>query len=99
MVRLQVKEICPSSRVFRDDGQVLRDAIEAAWSDEAPVEVDFDGETIASVSFLDQGIATLFVDHAADDIGRRLTIVGLTEPDSRLVNELVAKRRAQRTAA
>jgi hypothetical protein len=99
MPRLRVREVCPESRLFRPDGARLRAAIESAWSEAAPLEVDFEGEAIASISFLDEGIATLFVDHDAELIRRRLQIVGLTDPDRRELNKLVAKRRAERRAA
>jgi hypothetical protein len=82
--------------VFRKDGQQLRQAIEAQWSDEEMLSVDFANERIASISFLDEGIATLFVDYEAEEIRRRLQVVNITDGDKRLLNELVADRRAQR---
>lgn len=99
MARLSVRSVCPESRVFRGDGTRLRSAIEAAWSDAETLEIDFEGETIASISFLDGGIATLFVDYDAEVIRRRLRVVNITEGDRRTLNELVAKRRAERAAA
>ena len=89
MLRLRVREVCPDSRVFRLDGARLRAAIEATWGDDTPVEVDFEGETIAS----------LFVDHDAELIRARLRLTGLTEPDRGQLNRLVANRRAERSAA
>lgn len=99
MQRLLLRQVCPDSRVFRADGQRLRAAIEAAWSDEEPLEVDFEDQTIASISFLDESVATLFVDYDAELIRRRLKLVGLTQGDRDQLNALVAKRRAARTAA
>lgn len=99
MPRLRIREVCPDSRVFRRDGARLRAAIEAAWDDDPPLEVDFEGETIASLSFLDEAVATLFVDHDAELIRSRLRLTGLTEPDREQLNRLVAKRRAERSAA
>lgn len=98
-MQLRVREICPESRVFRADGLRLRQAIEAAWNDQGPLQVDFENETIASISFLDEGIASLFVDYDTDLIRARLALTGLTEPDRRELNSLVTKRRGQRTAA
>lgn len=99
MLRLRVREVCPDSRVFRPDGAKLRAAIESAWGSEEEVEVDFDGETIASISFLDEGIAALFVDYDADVIRRRLRLEGLAEADRKELNRLVARRRSERVAA
>ena len=81
------------------DGERLRAAFESAWSKETPVELDFESELIASISFLDEGVATLFVDYDAEAIRERLRITNLTPSDRRMLNELVAKRRGQRTAA
>lgn len=97
-MRLRVRDICPDSRMFRTDGERLRAAIEARWQDDT-VQLDFESETIASISFLDEGIATLFVDHDAEVIRARLSVTGLLEGDRKLLNELVQKRRRQRTAA
>ena len=99
MPTLRVRDVCPASRLFRPDGARLRQAIETTWSDAEPIQVDFEGETIASLSFLDEGIATLFVDHDAEVIRRRLQVVGMTDPDRKELNRLVAKRRGERTAA
>lgn len=99
MRHLRVGDVCPESRVFRVDGQHLRAAIESAWAEDSPVELDFDNELIASISFLDEGIAALFVDYDAEGIRERLHITNLTASDRKMLNELVAKRRAQRTAA
>jgi hypothetical protein len=99
MTRIRLKDVCQTTRVFRVDGQRLRDAIEQAWNDQEAIEVDFESETIASISFLDQGIATLFVDYDSEVIRRRLKIIGLPEPDRRSLNDLISKRRAQRGAA
>lgn len=99
MRNLRVRDVCPESRVFRVDGERLRAAIESAWSSESPVELDFDNELIASISFLDEGVATLFVDYDAEAIRERLRITNLTASDRKMLNELVAKRRGQRTAA
>ncbi len=98
-MRLFVRRVCPDSRVFRPDGERLRDAIVGAWRDHESVEVDFEGETIASISFLDEAVAVLFVDHDAEVIRRRLQLTGLTDGDRRELNVLVSKRRSQRVAA
>lgn len=96
-MRLRVRDICPDSRMFRDDGERLRAAIEARW-DAEPVELDFESEPIASISFFDEGIATLFVDHDAETIRARLSVTGLLDGDRGLLNELVQRRRRQRAA-
>lgn len=97
-MRLVVQDVC-SSRVSRADGARLRAAILDAWNGHEVVEVDFLQETIASISFLDEGVAALFLDYDAEEIRRRLRVVGLVEGDRRELNRLVAKRRAKRVDA
>ena len=99
MPRLIVQEVCPFTRVFRDDGAKLREAIVANWSEVDPVEVDFDHEMIASTSFLDEGIAQLFLMFEPEVIRQQLRLVNLDEGDRRELNTLVALRRSQRDAA
>jgi hypothetical protein len=40
MTRIRVKDVCQTTRVFRVDGQRLRDAIEQAWNDQGPSRSD-----------------------------------------------------------
>jgi hypothetical protein len=53
-----------ASRVARDDGAHLRQAIEQAWHDAGPIVLDFEGLTIASVSFFDEALGVLALDRA-----------------------------------
>lgn len=63
------------------------------------MEVDFDHEMIASTSFLDEGIAHLFLMFEPEVIREQLRLVNLDEGDRRELNTLVAMRRSQRDAA
>jgi hypothetical protein len=91
-MRIRVRDVCPDSRMFRQDGEKLRHEIVARWSAEDPVDVDFENETIASVSFLDEAIAVLFLEHASDYIRARLTTSNLVEGDRRVLNDQVRQR-------
>jgi hypothetical protein len=96
MSRLIVSEICPS-RVFRADGERLRAAIMAAWSDDGPVEIDFEGERIASASFLDESIGVLALTHPLEVLKARLKPMNLTQPDRALLNQILSRRSAERS--
>ncbi|MFI5301135.1 MAG: STAS-like domain-containing protein [Polyangiales bacterium] len=98
MARLSVTEVCGNSRVTREDGARLREAVVAIWSDSAPVEVDFEGVAIASVSFFDEAFARLALEHPLDVMKRRLNLVGLTAPDRRLLNSLLQSRSRERAS-
>jgi hypothetical protein len=97
MRRLVVSEICPY-RLFRADGERLRAAIVAAWSDDEPVEIDFEDERIASASFLDESIGVLALTHPLEVLKARLRPVNLTKPDRGLLNQILSRRSAEREA-
>lgn len=96
-MRIRVRDVCPDSRVTRPDGARLREAIVERWSAEAALEVDFAGETIASVSFLDEAIAVLVLEHGPEIVRARLRLENLTEGDRRVLNQQVAHRLRERS--
>jgi len=96
-MRIRVCEICPDSRVTRQDGARLRETIVRSWSAEEPLDIDFEGKTIASVSFLDEAIAVLILDHGPEVVRSRLHLVDLTDGDRRVLNQQVAHRLQQRS--
>jgi hypothetical protein len=96
MHRLLVSQVC-SSRVFRADGERLRTAILAAWNDDEPVEIDFEGIRIASASFLDESIGVLALTHPLDVLKARLKPVNLTKPDRALLNQILSRRSIERS--
>lgn len=99
MPRLTVTQVCGQSRVTRDDGARLRAAIVAAWSDAEPLEIDFEGVSIASVSFFDEAFARLALEHPLDVLRRRLKLTGLTPQDRKLLNTLLQSRSREREHA
>lgn len=97
-MRITVTEICGPSRIYRSDGAKLREAIEQRWSDAEPLEVDFENITVASISFLDEAIAVLALDHPKDMLKRRLKLLNLHDADRRLLNAHIVSRARQREA-
>jgi hypothetical protein len=95
MARLVVREVAPS-QVFRADGERLRDAIERAWTDAEPLEVDFEGLRIASASFFDESFGTLALRHPIELVRRRLRPIHLSEPDRELLNAVLSRRARER---
>lgn len=98
-MRIAITDICGGDLVYRTEGARLRAAIEAAWASPGPIEVDFANLRIASASFLDEGIAHIALDRSVDEIRARLSVVNITAPDRRLLNDLLASRARQRIAA
>jgi hypothetical protein len=95
-MHITVMEICGPSRIYRSDGVKLREAIEQRWSDAEPLEVDFENVTVASISFLDEGIAILALEHPLDVLKRRLKLLNLRDADRRLLNVQLVSRSKQR---
>lgn len=92
MPTLNVVESCGTNRVSREHGRALRTKIEELWSADSPLVIDFGNVRIASVSFLDEGIAVLAQSHSLDEIRRRLRVVNINPGDRRLLNELLLAR-------
>lgn len=96
-MRISVLDICGKTPVSRDDGAKLHGEIERLWSDVEVLEIDFESTPIASVSFFDEAIAVLALEHPVDFLKRRLRMLNLRDADRRLLNtqiNLRAKRRA-----
>jgi len=95
-MRITITEICGASRISRADGLKLRKAIEQRWSDRGPLEVDFENVRIASLSFLDEAIALLALDHPVDVLKSRLKLLNLRDADRRLLNSRIMSRARER---
>ena len=95
-MRIAVADVCGGDLVYRVEGARLRAAIEAAWPSGETIEIDFANLRIASASFLDEGVAQMALERPLDEIRARLSVVNITAPDRRLLNQLLASRGRQR---
>ena len=98
MKRISVSQVCGHALVTRPDGAKLREAILSQWSDKAPLEIDFEGISIASVSFFDEALARLALEYSFDELRKRIRPIDLTEPDRQLLNSLLQARKHERDA-
>ena len=98
-MRIRVRDICPDSRLFRADGEQLRRAILDRWEQGEPVEVDFENESIASLSFFDEAIAVLFLDRSRDEVLSHLRTMNMVAGDRDLLNRQVGQRVLEATKA
>lgn len=87
-----MRDTCPDSRLFRVDGERLRRAILERWADDQAIEVDFENESVASLSFLDEAIAVLFLDHSREEVLSHLRTMNMVGGDRDLLNRQVARR-------
>lgn len=91
-MRITVTQVCGPSVMSRSDGAKLREQIERRWSDTEPLEIDFERISIASISFLDEAIAILALDHPVEVLRRRLELVNILDADRRLLNAQIRAR-------
>jgi hypothetical protein len=96
MATLVISAICGPSRVFRADGEKLRRAIHAEWSRGEGAVVDFENARIASVSFLDEGIAVLALSVPLTELKKKLELRNISDDDRQLLNRLLTTRSQER---
>jgi hypothetical protein len=71
VVRIEVKKKLGSAVVTREHGKRLRELILDAWAD-PPIIVDFEGLRINSVSFFDEAIGQIALNHSAQELKKEL---------------------------
>ena len=98
-VKLNIDEFCRSARVSRPDGARVREAIIANWGSGEPIELDFAGVRIASVSFFDESIGLLALEHPPGEISARIRVVNIGPADRSLLNKVVSDRVHEREQA
>jgi hypothetical protein len=96
VIRIDVVGLCGSSRVSRQDGKRLREAIEQAWREGEAVELDFGEVRIASVSFLDEGVALLALENPLSVIKEKIRVTNIGPKDRQLLNSLLGARARER---
>lgn len=92
MDSLDIRSLCGHSWVTREDGAKLRSAIEPYLTRQEAVVVDFGDLQIASVSFLDEGLALLARQHSTAQLKKLLVLHRMRDADRRLLNQLLASR-------
>lgn len=92
---LNVKDICGTRHVTRDDGARVNERIRKVW-DRGPVVVDFGNLKIASVSFIDQAIGVLALDHDAAEVRDHVRCVNIDPFDEQLLDDILISRSRQR---
>ncbi|MCB2211849.1 STAS-like domain-containing protein [bacterium] len=91
-MRMIVQQEVGSSLSSREEGKRLRESILAVLHDHDFVELDFESELVASVSFLDEALARLVEDLPTSDLKKRVRLLNFTEQDRQLLNMLTAAR-------
>ena len=88
------KEFTAEERMTRIGGEKLRNLILKSY----PVTLEFDGRAIASVSFLDKGIAKLILEGWSEkEIDARLKYDRIHPRDLGIVKDLIKERLRSKT--
>lgn len=95
---INIRKVCRSGTVTRDDGQIIYDLLVELWTKEDRVVLDFKGLVIASVSFLDEALGKLAFDHTKEEIREKLGVRNMDDRDRALLNDIFISRRKQKDA-
>ncbi|GBE29793.1 MAG TPA: DUF4325 domain-containing protein [Bacteroidetes bacterium] len=94
---IKVKSLVGTSVSSRKDGRKLRRKIlDTLANSQESVIVDFGGMEIASVSFLDEGIALLLEDITIEEMGKKVKVINIDELDRKLLNFITLSRKKER---
>lgn len=73
--------------------------IVANWNSGETIELDFEGVRIASVSFFDESVGLLALEHPPSEISARIRVVNIDPADRFLLNKVVSDRIHEREEA
>lgn len=93
---INVKDICGSGKVTREDGAVVNRRIREAWKSHDCIEIDFNNIRIASVSFLDEAVGLLALETDLDEVKEKLHLTNMSGFDQRLMDDILTSRARQR---
>lgn len=94
-ITIRLDEFVESRVSTREDGQPLREYLTERWKEADKFTIDFEGLTIASVSFIDEAFGKLAQLHGKRELTRKIKVVNISEQDRSLLNEVVMSRLRQ----
>lgn len=68
---INIKEICGNQTVTRDEGKKIFDLISLNWESADRIHIDFGGILVASVSFLDEAIGRIALQHSKEMLQKK----------------------------
>ena len=93
---IKIAEVCGEDIVSRDDGLKFRNYIVQELSKFDILILDFEGLTIASVSFMDEAFAKLAFGYDREELATMLKFENMNEFDKDRLNELTLDRLNQK---
>jgi len=93
-----IPEIFKSDFVSREAGERLRILLSESITSKRHTEVDFAHQVIASTSFLDEGLAKLYLDFSDTEISAYVSLLNMNTFDADLLHRLKTYRRKERRA-
>lgn len=95
VTKLNIKEICGTNTVTREDGKKIHQFLLDHWDKASAIEVDFGNVVIASVSFLDEAIGQLALRYKRTELVSKLRLRRISLRDKRLLNDIFISRYRQ----
>jgi len=99
MINLTIKEIIGDEWIAsREAGSLVREAILSYWSEDVELTLDFQGLTVASVSFFDEVFRLLVLDISLKEIKEHLFVQNMSKQDYALMMKIISSRLTQEVA-
>jgi hypothetical protein len=93
MRNINIKKEFPTDHITRAAGERLRELILEADANGESVTIDFSGVTIASTSFLDEGLAKLAdLGWSAEKVAKQVSLKNLNPLDKRVLLKVSGDR-------
>ena len=90
--RIDVKSVCGNKIYTRDHGRVLYNLIAQKLPKNERIVVEFDGNEIASESFLDEAIIEHYIHPISLNSEKKIILDGMTKSDQMLMNKIYGYR-------
>ncbi|MCK4594658.1 STAS-like domain-containing protein [bacterium] len=96
MISFSIKKITKGKWIAtREAGAAVRDAILQKWPTDKIILLDFEGLTIASVSFLDEAFGLLVLELPLNEVKDRIKVKNIDNNDYNLLNQIINSRLRQ----
>ena len=92
MISINIKDHYGKEIGSREWGQRLRSFLEDNWSKTDKIEIDFNQNKIASISFFDEVFGKLVFKYAPAELKNKLVLKNIDDFDKELLNSVISDR-------
>ncbi|MDP8239360.1 MAG: STAS-like domain-containing protein [Candidatus Hatepunaea meridiana] len=94
LITIKIKDLL-IVEMSREEGAIVRSLILQLWNQCENIVLDFKDVTFASISFLDEAIAKIFLDKPSNEVFAKLKIVEITETKRNFLISMASSRNKQ----